>query len=391
MKRVLAASLCVLSLQASAIDWDGGENGNISQIIQNVKDIRAKTVDGSIGISADDLKRQLDKLNADGVLIKSSVEEILVWLEHRRGPFLQFKGNDCGSGSPCADFRQRLKRFAGDMSALSTRFPAIEKVGLGDGDFTERVIEILPPFALFGFHQVMERVAGWEDIPLDLLDVYDEIADPEAFSISFFEPSASARQAASTSQATTAQNTPTQAFCEKRADRVDNATDPIRLNRIKSAGFALKTAVDVWSEFAPDKFGASLVGEGVYGIPLFAKPIVKAIKGAIEVIQFQIETYRQNLGVCRNRLREIETHLAQCIPFAEYKQQAANDEAYALVEKKVDDFEAASGQSQSPTGPGRKQPPSARAYLDDAAAHRANEEWGAAYSDLCRAYQRLGT
>jgi len=391
MKRILAAFLCVFSLQANAIDWDGGEGGNISQIIQNVKDIRAKTIDGSIGISADDLKRQLDKLNADGVLIKSSVEEIIVWLEHRRGPFLQFKGNNCGSGSPCADFRQRLKRFAGDMSALSTRFPAIEKVGLGDGDFSEQVIEILPPFILFGFHQVMERVAGWEDIPLDLLDVYDEIADPEAFSISFFEPSTAARQASSTSQATSAQSTPTRNFCEKRADRVDNATDPIRLNRIKSAGFALKTAVDVWSEFATDEVGASLIGEGFYGIPVFTKPIMKAIKGAIEVIQFQIETYRQNLGVCRNQLREIETHLAQCIQFAEYKQQAANDEAYALVEKKVEQFEAEAVQPQSQQGPWRKQPPTARGYLDEAAAHRANQEWGAAFSDLCRAYQRLGT
>lgn len=387
MKRILVALLCMVAVQANA-EW--GDN-DITDIIDNVKAVKSKTVDGSIGISADDLKRQLDKLNADGMLIKSSVEEILVWLEHRRGPFLQFKGNNCGIGSPCADFRGRLKQFAGEMSALAARFPAIEKVGLGDGDFSERVIEILPPFMLFGFHQVMERVAGWEDIPLDLLDVYDEIADPEAFSISFLEPSASAKQASSTSQAT-AQSTPTQKFCEKRADRVDDATDPIRLNRIKSAGFALKTAVDVWSEFAPDDVGGSLVGEGVYGIPVFAKPVVKAIKGAIEVIQFQIETYRQNLGVCRSRLREIETHLVQCIQFAEYKQQPANDEAYALVEKKVGDFEAASGQppSQSQYGWGRP-PPSARTYLDRAAVHRDSQRWGAAYSDLCRAYQALGT
>jgi len=388
MKRILAACLCMLAFQANA-EW--GDN-DITDIIDNVKAVKSKTVDGSIGISADDLKRQLDKMKADGILIKSSVEEILVWLEHRRGPFLQFKGSNCGSGSPCADFRQRLKQFAGEMSALAARFPAIEKVGLGDGDFTERVIEILPPFVLFGFHQVMERVAGWQDIPLDLLDVYDEIADPEAFSISFFEPSASVRQTSSPSQATAAQDTPTRIFCRERADRVDDATDSIRLNRIKSAGFALKTAVDVWSEFAPDKVGGSLIGEGVYGIPIFAKPVVKAIKGAIEIIQFQIETYRQNLGVCRSRLREIETHLVQCSQFAEYKQQPANDEAYALVERKVEEFEAAPGQPQSQPQRGwGRTPVSARTYLDRAAVKREGEQWGAAYSDLCSAYQSLGT
>jgi hypothetical protein len=387
MKRILVTFLCMFAVQANA-EWG---DSDITDIVNNVKAVKSKTVDGSIGISADDLKRQLDKLKSDGILIRSSVEEMLVWLEHRRGPFLQFKGNNCGIGSPCADFRGRLKQFAGEMSALAARFPAVEKVGLGDGDFSERVIEILPPFMLFGFHQVMEKVPGWEDIPLDLLDVYDEIADPEAFAISFAEPS-SARQAASATQATAAQDTPTQSFCRERADRVDNATDSIRLNRIKSAGFALKTAVDVWSEFAPDDVGGSLVGEGVYGIPIFAKPIVKAIKGAIEIIQFQIETYRQNLGVCRNRLREIETHLVQCIEFAEYKQQPANDEAYALVERKVEEFEAASGQppSQPQRGWGRP-PPSARAYLERAAIHRGSQQWGAAYSDLCRAYQTLGT
>jgi len=389
MKRILAFFLCAFSVQAIAIDWDTGAGGNIESIVNNVKDIRAKTIEGSIGISADDLKRQLDKLNADGVLIKSSVEEILAWLERRRGPFLEFKGSNCGSGSPCAEFRARLKRFAGDMSALGARFPAIEKVGLGDGEFTEQVIEILPPFILFGFHQVMERVAGWEDIPLDLLDVYDEIADPEAFSVSFFEPS-SAPQVASASQASAAQETPTQVFCRKRADRVDNATDSIRLNRIKSAGFALKTAVDVWSEFAPDKVGGSLIGEGVYGIPIFAKPIVKAIKGGIEIIQFQIETYRQNLAVCRNRQREIETHLARCTQFAEYRQQPANDEAYAFVEKKAAEFET-SGQPQGDPHTPWGRPPSSQTYLDRAADHRSRQEWGAAYSDLCRAYQRLGT
>jgi hypothetical protein len=372
MKRILTACLCMFVMQAHA-EW---ADNDITDIIDNVKNVKS-TVQGNVATTANDLKRQLDDLKARGVHIASSVEEILVWLNHRQDRFDAFKGSSCGSGSPCADFRRRLKRFAGDMSALTDRFPAIEKVGLGDGAFAEDAIEILPPFVLFGFQQVMDKVAGWEDIPLDLLDVFDEIADPEAFSVSFSEPSSATRQSASTSQAT-AQLTPTQRFCEKRAYRVDNPTDSIRLNRIKSAGFALKTAVDIWSEFAPDKVGGSLVGEGVYGIPIFAKPIVKAIKGAIEIIQFQLETYRQNLGVCRDRLREIETHLASCVHFAEYRQQPANDEVYSFVEKKIEEFGS----------PLRSR---ARHYLDAAKSNRDKQLWGLAYDDLCRSYLALGS
>lgn len=360
MKRILTVCLCTFTIQAQAAVFTDWYDDDITEVIENLRSVKS-TVQGNVAITANDLRRQLDELKANGVLIKSSVEEILVWLEHRRGPFSQFKGGNCGAGSPCADFRNRLKRFAGDMSSLADRFPAVEKVGLGDGVFAEGVIDILPPFILFGFHQVMDKVAGWEDIPLDLLEVYEEIADPEAFSISFAEP------------ATT--RTPTERFCENRAHRVDAPTDPIRLNRIKSAGFALKTAVDVWSEFAPDTVGGSLIGEGVYGIPIFAKPIVKAIKGAIEVIQFQVETYRQNLGVCRNRLREIETHLVGCMQFAEYKQKAANDEVYAFVEKKLEEF---------------RSPSKAQRALQEARSNRDRRLWGQAYNNLCLAYQYLG-
>ncbi len=385
MKRILTVCLCTFAMQAQAAVFTDWYDEDITEVIENVRSVKS-TVQGNVAITADDLKRQLDELKANGVLIKSSMEEILVWLENRRGPFGQFKGGNCGAGSPCADFRNRLKRFAGDMSSLADRFPAVEKVGLGDGAFAEGVIDILPPFILFGFYQVMDRVAGWEDIPLDLLEVYEEIADPEAFSISFAEPAADTRQAGGSPASASAARTPTERFCENRADRVDAPTDPIRLNRIKSAGFALKTAVDVWSEFAPDEAGGTLIGEGVCCIPVFAKPIVKAIKGVIEVIQFQVETYRQNLDVCRTqkaererdakqRLREIETHLVSCMQYAEYKRQPANDEVYAFVEKKLEEF---------------RSPSKAQRALQEAKNNRDQQLWGRAYGNLCLAYQFLG-
>lgn len=353
----------------------------IQEIVDNVRTIRT-TVQGNVATTAGDLKRQLDELKSKGILITSSVEEILTWLGHRASRFNSFKGANCGAGTPCANFRSRLKRFVGEVSALSDHFPAVEKLGLNDGMFAEEVIEVLPPFVLFGFKEVMDRVAGWEDIPIDLLDVFDEIDDPEAFSISFFEPATATRQSATSASLASAGSSASDRFCGSRIGRV-KAWDPVRLNRIKSAGFALKTAVDVWSEFAPDKFGASLIGEGVYGIPLFAKPIVKAIKGVIEVIQFQVETYRQNLGICRDRLREseaklreIETHLVSCAQFAGYKQKAGNDEVYAFVAEKFEEF-------------GR--PREADRYLTAARHARTYQQWSMAYRNLCLSYQSLAS
>jgi hypothetical protein len=382
MKRILAACLCAFAMQAHA-DWNATD---IDEIVENVKNVKTNVtsikgkIDGNISITADDLKRQLDDLQNRGVLIKSSVQEILVWLESRRVPFVQFKGTNCGAGTPCADFRVRLKRFAADMSSMADRFPAIEKVGLGDGLFAETVIDVLPPFVLFGFKQVMDRVAGWEEIPLDLIDVYNEIADPEAFSISFAEPAAADSRSANLQQQGVLA-TPTQKFCYVRAYRVDNPTDPVRLNRIKMAGFALKTAVDVWAEFSPDDIGGSLVGEGVYGVPTFVRAVLKGVKGAIEVIQAGVETYRQNLGICRSRLREIESHLVTCAEFAEYKQRTANDEAYDFVNSKVKEFGGIGFKRKGGT---------AQAFLDKAKDLRNEEKWLPAYRQLCKAYEVLG-
>lgn len=387
MKPVLAACLCAFAMQANAA-WIDDE---IEEIVNNVRTVR-NTVQGNVATTANDLKRQLDDLKSKGVLITSSVEEILTWLQNRTGPFNTFKGGNCGAGTPCADFRGRLKRFTGEISSLADRFPAVEKVGLGDGVFAEGVIDILPPFVLFAMHEVMDRVAGWEDIPLDLIDVFDEIDDAEAFSIDFFEAGTATRQAAGPVRLAGAQQSPTDRFCSKRADRVKEAWDPVRLNRIKSAGFALRTAVNVWSEFAVDQVGGSLIGEGVYGIKMPVRAVLKGITGLIEVIQFQVETYRQNLGICRDRLREseakeqedeakaqarlreIETHLVSCAQFAEYKRQEANDEVYAFVEAKVEEFGT---------------PFEANRYLKTARDARNLQQWSRAYRNLCLSYQAL--
>lgn len=386
MKRVLAVCLCTFGMHAQA-QWT---NQTVQDIFDDVETVRSSVVgvrnriDGNISTSADELKRQLDELNDRGVLIKSAVEEILVWLDRRRAVFEDFKGANCGAGTPCADFRRRLRQFAGDMSSLRDRFPVVEKVGLGEAHFGEDVVEALPPFLLFGFKEAMDRVAGWEDIPLDLIDLFDEIDDPEAFSISFSGRSTATQQSSAAVGGAATGPTPTEEFCADRQNRVDRGVDPVSLNDIKRAGFALKTAVDVWSEFMPESVEATVVGMGTK-VPLPAKGLVKMLKGVIEVVQFQVETHRQNLETCRSRKREaqarehqIEGHLAGCLMFAEYKKRDAIDEAYDLVERKwKDDFQQAS-------------PSTTQYFLRRANNNRSYGRYGAAFKDLCDAYQALG-
>lgn len=79
--------------------------------------------------------------------------------------------------------------------------------------------------------------------------------------------------------------------------------------------------------------------------------------------------------MCRARQREIETHLVGCARFAEYMKQSANDEVYAFVEKKVQEFGS---------------PSAANVHLTRARTSRDNQLWGRAYNDLCYAYRSLG-
>src|SRR3546814_6187756 len=98
-------------------------------------------------------------------------------------------GDRCGTGAPCALFRTDLQILVTDLSALSDRLPAVQKLGIGDGQAMRQIIDRLPPFVLFAVYEAMERMPDWRTIPQVLADIYDEIGDPDAFSVGY-EPRA---------------------------------------------------------------------------------------------------------------------------------------------------------------------------------------------------------
>lgn len=375
---ILVLGFLALGAGRSMAAWD---DTNVSKIIDDVKDVRDKVLNGDIPDSAQDLKRQLVLLRGQGIFITETVPDILEWLHHRRTPLRDFlrkpdSSYSCaaGSGSQCADFRVRLKGFANEFAELRSRFPAVEKLGLAGGGFGAGFVDIAPGFVLFGLHEILDRVPDWEYIPADLADIYDEIGDADAFSIEWRnEPAARAKVAGSTLP------TPTQKFCTLKRFRVDRPMDPVRLNRIKMGIAVLKTIVGASAEFMPDQLGADLVGEGACCLKFPFGPALKAVSSTIELIAGAFETYRANLNVCRDREREIELHLTGCAALLEYKMEDANTEAHSFVARKIEEAKLGNLSTES-----------SQQHLSQADFRRRKSQWGLAYRQLCDAYKKLG-
>src|SRR3546814_10855514 len=126
--------ISVTSLSAKA-GWDG--NGDIDDLFTKLNSVQTRLGEqGNISVTAAELRQQLTLLRSQGVEITSSAEEILAWLQARQGQFRQFigsVGDRCGTGSACALFRTDLPILVTDVSALSDRLPADQKLGIGDG------------------------------------------------------------------------------------------------------------------------------------------------------------------------------------------------------------------------------------------------------------------
>ena len=88
----------------------------------------------------------------------------------------------CGEGSACWDFRMDLEIFVLDMADLKSKFPQVERQGLGDGHHLAEIIDRVPPLVLFGIYELLRLVPDWQNTPQNLADLFDEIGDTEAFS-----------------------------------------------------------------------------------------------------------------------------------------------------------------------------------------------------------------
>ena len=177
------AAMCLLAFAGQAnADW---LNTDITSIINNVQAIYDE-VTGDAKDMSKDFKRQLTLLQRQGDTVKETVDDALGLMQRGRTPFLDFVGGSaarCGQGSTCWNFRADLAAFVLDVADLRNRFPQIDQYGLGDGEPLADIITTRRLSVLFGLYDFLRRVPNWQDIPEDFASLYDEIGDPDAFSL----------------------------------------------------------------------------------------------------------------------------------------------------------------------------------------------------------------
>jgi len=266
MRSVLAICLLCLSMPANAAVWD---DTTISGIIDDVQTVKGRIVNGDLPESMADFKRQLDDLSANGTVVKDVAPKILRLLQERSQTIRDFAGPtfDCDAGTPCADFRQRLRTFGTDFANLADRLPMLQKAGV-DGSRFGKIVDLTPPFLLFFLDEALQQVPEWELIPHDLAEIYDEVGDPDAFA-SAWEPTRARTPQARAEYAASLERGAAETFCANKADRVtDPRLDKVALNRWKAGLTAAKITVAAFAEFMPDTIGGSVLGEGLSDIQI---------------------------------------------------------------------------------------------------------------------------
>jgi hypothetical protein len=378
---IICFSLVFLSNQAAMAAWD---DTKVDNIIQNVKDVKEEVVGtGNVKVVADDLRQQLNELVAKGLILQESVEDFLTWLLTRQGPYRVFVGSAsprCQSSTPCGQFREDLKSFFLETADQRHNFPAIEKAGLGDGSRAAAIVENTLPIILFGLYEVLNRVPDWKEMPAKIQSIFDEIGDPDVFSIRLEENEESAASSRSLTTAMLSDKTPTQRFCDRWEKRVDKEMDQVRLNRIEFFVYYLRQILGYVESLTSETIGACVVGEGTETvIPNPLKAQLKSLELIFDVIQRGAQTFRDNLGVCRKQRREIELQVAQCIELVDFILPSKRDDVYLLVQTKV---ENAASEFVPVTNAERS--------LAVAERFRRENKWKQAYLKLCDAYRQIG-
>jgi len=308
------------------------------------------------------------------------VDDVLSFLESRKTPFQDFVNGGsgrCGTGSACAQFRTDLRTFALQMAELKDRFPVLQQHGLGDTDFFAELVKIVPPFALFGLHEILKRIPDWQDLPVDLADVFDEIGDSEAFS-TLIQASTQASTGVKTALATTAAApglgkalNDFETFCSKGKEAL---IDDVRFNRLKGQMTRWKNRFDSSSEWVPEEANVVLVGMGIGNIKMPAKPFFKTVSNALDSVHDMMETYRNNLDLCA----QVEADLAARAPLVQYRSQAGFRKAYFVFQGVLN---RSSLNSLDKTN--------ANSLRDLAKKKYSEGKWKDAYGFLCDAYAAL--
>ena len=381
----LVLSLCVSSIVFSLgyvpahAAWT---DTKIDEIIDDVKAVKIEVVeDGNVKVVADEFQSQIEELLEKGLILKESLEDFLNWIQSRERPYREFAGSEsprCKGDTTCAQFRLDLSNFFLEIGGLRHHFPIIEKVGLGKGREAAYIVNNSPPIILFGLYEVLERVPDWQQMPDDLKKIFDEIGDPEVFSIRLNEePATTADERLAPSSSV---RSPSQQFCERWEKRLDIELDPMHLNRIEGYVFRLGQVLGLVESLTSETIGITMGGEG--NETLIPNPLKAQLKMAVVVfnlIQKGAQTFRDNLGVCRSNRRELELQVAQCIELIDFILPSKRDAVYQLVQTKVTNAKA----EQIPVENAQKS-------LDEAERFRKEGKFKEAYQKLCDSYRQIG-
>ncbi|MDH5557421.1 MAG: hypothetical protein OEZ03_08725, partial [Alphaproteobacteria bacterium] len=290
----------------------------------------------------------------------------------------------CGAGTPCGNFRRDLIYFFGDLGTLRDNFPIMTRLGMGDGSRAISVIKNVPPIMLFGIHQTMRRLPNWQSLPSALQDIYDEIGDPDVFSLDALAP-ASLNSAPVGTNSVNAfallPKTPTQRFCERKAWAIEREIDPVRMNRLKFFVFYIRQGLGLTEALTHETIGGTLVGEGNESVvPNPLKIQLKLVLLVFDVVEKEVQTFQANLDICRKKNSEIEMQVAQCIQLVNVVMPGSRDDIYNLVQTRIDaareDFLEVS---------------LSEFWLLTADTQRTAGEYRDAFESLCSAYRTIGS
>ena len=327
-------------------------------------------------------RQQLEELVEKGFILRDSVENILTWLQTREKPYHNFVGDypRCRLSTPCDQFREDLKRFFLEVADQRFNYPAIEKAGLGDGSHAAAIVENSSPIILFGLYEVLSRVPDWTEMPANLQSIFDEIGDPDIFSVRLEENEQIAASTTSMTADMVFSRTPTQRFCDRWEKRIDKELDPVRLDRIEFYIYSLRQGLGLIESLTSETIGACVVGEGTETvIPNPLKAQAKMVLVAFDVIQRGAQTFRDNLGVCRANRRELEMQVSQCLQLVDFIMPSKRDDIYLLVQTKVEN----AADELVPVS-------IAETSLRRAEALRKEGKWKRAYQKICDAYRQIG-